>query len=113
MQRGDYALEKSDGSKIPRDRTPSFRVFLEAPSYTDVTYLFVTRRNTLCNFPVSLARCNNLSSAKKNVRISKCERRDLRNILQRVHLCSMHNSRDSACILADKAVHRAEEKKSA
>lgn len=66
MQRGDYALEKSDGSKIPRDRTPSFRVFLEAPSYTDVTYLFVTRRNTLCNFPVSLARCNNLSSAKKN-----------------------------------------------
>lgn len=33
MQRGDYALEKSDGSKIPRDRTPSFRVFLEASSY--------------------------------------------------------------------------------
>lgn len=119
MQRSDYAFRKVgwiEDSIVAGIELLSFRVFLRGAllygRYVPSNHFFATARNTLCNFPflVSPTRCNNLSSAKKerythlsSVGVEHEATRFTKYSLNACSLRSMHNSRDSTCILADKA----------
>lgn len=131
MQRNDYAFRKVgwiEDSIVAGIELLSFRVFLEAPSYTDVTYHQITfsqRRETRYAIFLSWFLQRGVTiypvPKKNDTHIflqsgSNTKRQDLRNILLTRVLfarCTIVGIQRAFLQTKREAVHRAEEKKSA